>query len=334
MSPSGANKEHHSLVKVTTESIRVKLDTVYLEALTASERSGSVGNTTAQDLEALQEEVESLYSEILPVAQMSVERQHLEPALASINAQSGQSRDRTATAMSYVSIFTFSSGIEQIVADRLKVHQVLDHLLDKIGALASYTETYKSHEAVTLTAIQIAEDTLASPVPAPTIARSSAAIPPSAIAPSPIRPRAKPSDPSQQTSLEQLLHSLALPPSTFSTSSTEPSASPSNIRTASAVLAAQRQKTNQMMHTTQDSFQASARANIHDARQAVQLLRDSLLAESPFGEVKLVDAEIEKSTLVLEQEVEGVRRQLDRLGTELDKGKKSAKRDELLRRWG
>lgn len=76
---------------------------MYLEALVDAERSGQVKPATEAEVKALQEEVESLYSEILPVAQMSVEQQHLEPAMKSISARSGQSLSHSAAAVTYVS---------------------------------------------------------------------------------------------------------------------------------------------------------------------------------------------------------------------------------------
>lgn len=90
------------LIKATVETVRTKLDAVYLDTLANAERSGKTKPASFEEVKDLQEEVESLYSEILPVAQMSVEQQHLEPALASITAQSGQSLRRTAAAVAYV----------------------------------------------------------------------------------------------------------------------------------------------------------------------------------------------------------------------------------------
>lgn len=93
------------LIKTTVETLRTRLDRIYLEAILAAERSGDVKAATQEDVKALEEELESLYSEILPVAQMSAEQQHLEPALKSTNAQSGQSIHRSAVAVSYVRAF-------------------------------------------------------------------------------------------------------------------------------------------------------------------------------------------------------------------------------------
>jgi len=85
----------------------------------------------------------------------------------------------------------------------------------------------------------------------------------------------------------------------------------------------------------QESFEASATTQIKDSSLAHQLLRDSLLAESPLGKVELVDPEIEGSIRVLDQELANVGKKLERVHSEvtLIRGRRG-KQDELIRRWG
>lgn len=94
------------LIKYTVECIRTKLDRTYLESLESLSKPGSDKHATApkDELGALQEELESLYSEILPVAQMSVEQQWLEPSLQSLSARSGHGVTHAAEAIQYVSL--------------------------------------------------------------------------------------------------------------------------------------------------------------------------------------------------------------------------------------
>jgi hypothetical protein len=82
------------------EGIRTKLDRIYLETLNSSNTLNSHGSD--QESHDLQEELESLYSEILPVAQMSAEQQYLEPALKTIAASNGQGQERSLKAVKYV----------------------------------------------------------------------------------------------------------------------------------------------------------------------------------------------------------------------------------------
>lgn len=91
------------LIKYTVECIHTKLDRLYLESLEASLRSERPGDKAPrEEVSALQDELESLYSEILPVAQMSVEQQYLEPSLRSLSAKKGSGLTRSVEALDYV----------------------------------------------------------------------------------------------------------------------------------------------------------------------------------------------------------------------------------------
>ena len=90
------------LIKHTVEGIRTKLDRIYLEALNNLSHGPE---PEEQEVRELQEELESLYSEILPVAQMSVEQQYLELALRTIAASNGEGEERTVKAVKYVRLF-------------------------------------------------------------------------------------------------------------------------------------------------------------------------------------------------------------------------------------
>lgn len=82
-------------------------------------RSGNYDAASEDEIVDLQEEVESLYAEIVPVAQMSVEKQHLEPALQSVSSQSGQSLQKTAASLKYVCILLqFTQQQTMIITDQ------------------------------------------------------------------------------------------------------------------------------------------------------------------------------------------------------------------------
>jgi hypothetical protein len=91
----------YRLIKYTVEGTRTRLDRLYLEALGQPPRSSS-NPGQVDDLPGLQGELESLYSEILPVAQMSVEQQYLEPVLKGAAAKNGNSVARSHAAVAYV----------------------------------------------------------------------------------------------------------------------------------------------------------------------------------------------------------------------------------------
>ncbi len=84
------------------EGLRTKLDRIYLESLDSSMQSGTTRRVSADEVSALQEELESLYAEVLPVAQMSVEQQFLEPALKNLATKHGQGFAKSEEAIRYV----------------------------------------------------------------------------------------------------------------------------------------------------------------------------------------------------------------------------------------
>jgi hypothetical protein len=105
-----------------------------------------------------------------------------------------------------------------------------------------------------------------------------------------------------------------------------------DIEALTTALANRTAKLDEVAANAQQSFEAGVMARLAEMRLVVRLLRDSVLAETPFGEVRLVDEGIQNSILVLSQEVEKARARVK----EVDETAvvRSRKREELLRRWG
>lgn len=95
---SGANERR--LIQCTVEMTRCRLDRTYLEALGAA--SLSPGEADAGEVEALREEVDSLYAEIFPVVQMSVENQFMRPAERRVRGREARALGNSAVAIDYV----------------------------------------------------------------------------------------------------------------------------------------------------------------------------------------------------------------------------------------
>ncbi|KAL5599308.1 hypothetical protein FOVSG1_007120 [Fusarium oxysporum f. sp. vasinfectum] len=310
------------LIKTTVETLRTRLDRIYLEAILAAERSGDVKAATQEDVKALEEELESLYSEILPVAQMSAEQQHLEPALKSTNARSGQSIHRSAVAVSYV-------------------NECLDYLVERITLLTDRVETLKSNNAAASSIIATAKAEVSASLSPEKKKSIRAAMPASPIRnPSPIRMRAntdgarrgnnnrrRSSGILDEPAIEALLRDLAL-----SLPDAEEASIQDQVSALNKAFTERSGKTTDVVRNAQDSFETSVTSRLDDARLAIQLLRDSVLAESPFGEIKMVDPEFEGSIDVLSQEVDKVKEKLD--GVVAKKAlAKSVKKDEFVQRW-
>lgn len=98
------------LIKFTVETCRTRLDRVYLESLEAGLRSGTREELQRDEVGGMQDELESLYSEIISVAQMSVEQQYLDPALKSLAAKNGKSLLKSARAIDYVGSWIVMPG--------------------------------------------------------------------------------------------------------------------------------------------------------------------------------------------------------------------------------
>ena len=96
------------MIKFHVEGIRTRLDRIYLETLHAAVESGTgapegdAKTITVEDVAAVQRELEELYTEILPVGQMSIEHQFLRPALDDLAAKNGRSVEQSTQAAHYV----------------------------------------------------------------------------------------------------------------------------------------------------------------------------------------------------------------------------------------
>jgi hypothetical protein len=102
-----------------------------------------------------------------------------------------------------------------------------------------------------------------------------------------------------------------------------------------AVVADRSAKVRDVASNVQDSFEATTTNQLQDSLVAMQSLRDLLLGESQFGQVKLVDPEMEGSIQVLNQELNHVQSRLEKVDAEMTliRGRRG-KQNELIRRWG
>jgi hypothetical protein len=101
----------------------------------------------------------------------------------------------------------------------------------------------------------------------------------------------------------------------------------------SKILEERLKKYDEITQDTQETFERGALAQLNDTRLAIQLVRDSVLAESPFNDPRLVDPEISGSITLLAADVEGAKDTLALVeGQRRDRS--SEKRDDFVERWG
>ncbi|KAK3295335.1 uncharacterized protein B0H64DRAFT_441756 [Chaetomium fimeti] len=308
------------LIKFTVEGIRTKLDRLYLEALELSSQSGSP-RVSADQVSALQEELESLYSEILPVAQMSTEQQFLEPALKSLAAKNRQSMAKSARATSYV-------------------HDCLDYLIDRAQDMMARLDAFQAYQFAADAVLDVAKPELdvqtqtaeASP------ARTKSAKQQNAM--SPVRPQPKQRSrystgvPSirHEPPLEEILRTLAI---NLPHDDEVPDDLREQVKSLASALDTRRAKMRDVALNVQNTFEGVAAKQVADGKLAIQLVRDSILAESSFGDARLMDPEIEGSIAVLSQELATVDEKLKDINDGVGKLKgRNEKRDEFISRWG
>lgn len=100
-----------SLIKYTVEGVRLRLDRAYIEALDLLQVNNNVNHLDEHEIIELQAELDSLYSEILPVAQMSTEQRYLDFAVRAFVAQDKRRFEKSEKIINYVrfgSIICFS----------------------------------------------------------------------------------------------------------------------------------------------------------------------------------------------------------------------------------
>lgn len=227
-----------------------------------------------------------------------------------------------------------------------QINACLDHLLGRLDSLSPHIETLRSHQAAVSDLADVIKTNLAVPS-APSPNKTAAPSQPE----SPVRVRRntvpKPSRDRRSSGLhdespiEALLRMLAID---LTSSSPQSLGSEASDWAAIPILArtqAEREaKADDVALDAQESFERATAAHLTDARRAVQLLRDSFLAESPFGEdINLVDPAIEGSITVLRQEVAKAQARVDeikstRSAARRGNGGKSEKQREMVERWG
>lgn len=216
----------------------------------------------------------------------------------------------------------------------------MDYLLDNVERISSRITSFKAHETAVGTLTGTAKAELAVAVTSPGKQRRAT------VTASPVRRqksedkrtvgRRRSSDGLNDSPFEQLLGELGL----VLPVSDDPEAAGNNAQTQvaflSTTLSERSNKAAGVAQNVQGSFEGTAASQLADARRALQLIRDSVLAESPFGEVHLVDPGIEGSIAVLAQEVHNVSHRLEEAEkdmTRITRGR-NVKRDELIGRWG
>jgi len=84
--------------------------------------------------------------------------------------------------------------------------------------------------------------------------------------------------------------------------------------------------------TLQSTTESSISSHLSDAHLTLQLLQDSLLAESLYSKVRLLDPDIEASVTMFEEEIENLQGSLERIDLSVLQ-ERNVKREQLVERW-
>ncbi|RKF63554.1 hypothetical protein OnM2_024059 [Erysiphe neolycopersici] len=285
-------------IKFTVEGMRTKLDRIYLEALKDPSINQDFQENVPQAQE-LQEELESLYSEIQPVAQISVEQQYLEPAMRVINNINSAYYERFYKSIQYIEN-SISSLIDRIKAYSLRAHEYQCHRM-AVKAVLKIVKAELSYE----------EPSLSKPKLLAGLAQK---------IPSMVDETYREIKPEQ--SLAQNM-GITLPNS---------DSEEINVHKIENILSEKLARLESQEEILQKTMESSISSYLSDAHVTLALLRDELLDKSPFHEVNLIDPELLKTIDLLETEVSLSQAKLDAIDL-YDLQSKNNQREHFLERW-
>jgi len=284
--------------------------------------------SNSKEVTELQEELESLYSEILPVAQMSTEQQYLEPALREISSRSGLVQDRTAKAVRYVGSTILKPCL---LSNVCQIDECLSVLVSRLKVMLEKAEEHQSHkmaikfvldeterELQLVDAIQ--EDVPTSPIKANHRRRRSSA---STIQ---VRARGRRSSGPAEDPEQQLLRNLGVSQSINS------STDAARIEELERALSDRMRKLEGHAATLQSTTESSISTYLLDSFLTLQLLRDSLLSDSAYNKVRLLDSETQSNMANFELDLQTVQDKLD-IADLQNLTARNIHKEQLVERW-
>ncbi|KAF8861323.1 hypothetical protein BDZ45DRAFT_265253 [Acephala macrosclerotiorum] len=302
-------------IKHTVEGIRTRLDRIYLESLSKSSTNGH--NEDNQEAVELQEELESLYSEILPVAQMSAEQQYLGPALKAIAATNGKGQQRAVKAVTYIHeclvflinrIETFLQRAQESQCYNMALQFVLDSAKNELTRTETLPTTKSTSPAKSNTQRRRKSSGSQSSLKVRNTRRSSGHLD-------------EDMDPAGQ-----LARNLGI---------TLPASDASNHERAAFLEKALLDRANKLeghMASLQSTAETSIAAHLLDAHITLNLLQDSLLADTEYHTIHLLDQNLETSVDMFEHDIQALQEELEAIDL-YSLQTKNVHKEQLIERW-
>ncbi|EMR90078.1 hypothetical protein BcDW1_1252 [Botrytis cinerea BcDW1] len=293
-------------IKHTVDGVRTKLDRIYLEALHGTPGADSQDGNK-QEVTELQEELESLYSEILPVAQMSAEQQYLEPALREIAAKGDSGQDRAYQALKYM-------------------QECLSFLVQRTEIYAEHIEEYQCHQMATKFAIDTGKKELqhqAASQPSKSITRQRQD---SQVHAQSRSNRRRSSMFEEMDAEQQLLRNLGI------TLPNESDTDDARTELLEKSLQERTEKLKNHMANLELTTETTISSHVHNADITMKLLYNVLQADSVYGEVQLLDPDIVSSFNTFEEEIKNLQENLEAVNLQRLQ-LKNVHKEQLIKRW-
>ncbi|ESZ97172.1 hypothetical protein SBOR_2428 [Sclerotinia borealis F-4128] len=312
----GSSEDHDTIARIrdlcaryikhTVDGVRTKLDRIYLEALEVP-AGADAQDTNQQEVAELQEELESLYSEVLPVAQMSAEQQYLEPALREIAAKGDSGQERACQALKYM-------------------QECLNFLVKRTEYYAEHMEEYQCHQMATKFAIDTGKKELqhqAAPQPSRSVSHQRQI---SQTHMSPRNGRRRSSMFEEVDAEQQLLRNLGI------SLPTENDDADARTEFLENVLGERIEKLKSHTANLESTTETTISSHVHNADVTMQLLYNALQADSIYGEVQLLDPDIVSSFNTFEGEIKNLQENLEAVNLQRLQ-LKNVHKEQLIKRW-
>ncbi|KAI9843677.1 MAG: hypothetical protein M1837_006144 [Sclerophora amabilis] len=327
------------LIALKVEQIQCRLDRSFSEAQAnpqALNGSDTEGSDVQLDIEVLEEELGSLYSEILPVAQMSVSRQHSQPLLQQIKEDAERVQKFSVATLQHVCHTTFVLCICVVFLMQRQILSTLEYLTSKLETVTARAQAYNSHcqaiESISSTVVTEFQDLTAKRNPSPSKTLS------------PTRERQSKSvskPPTRVTSQErrssddltlndamperQLMAALGL--------SFEKLPGTEDLdHTMLATVKERRSLLHKQIASLENSTNATLVASLRASSASLQKLQDTLYADSQYGTVELLGKETRLDIETLERSLNENGTGISVLDLEVVR-EADTKKEQFIERW-
>ncbi|KAI9855618.1 MAG: hypothetical protein M1824_005945 [Vezdaea acicularis] len=315
------------------EAIRERLDRVFIESLEkagAAKGANGQSSTSQAETEALQEELESLYSEIDSVAEMASLQEYVHPLSRQLDMKKSRGQETRASILNYVRNFP---GNLLAFTDDFQTQDYLAHLTQRLQIITERSEEHSEYQRAVKVVSEDIRDELSKSIRAAPASPSKTRSPvrrrlSSTLMKSPKRTVRTPRQDSPSVSLDdvppeqQLLRMLAV---------SLPEDEDMDAAIASTVRSRQLKYVQQLM-STESSIEDSLAVHVGDADRIVRLLLEVLHADSPDGDIRMLNKELEIGMKRFEEGLGNVGKEMSALHPEVLQQRDKA-REVFIQRW-